>query len=98
MNVKEAVGLAKDYITDIFSGEEIVQVGLEEVEFDEEAHTWFVTIGFSRLWDAPANMLAAIAQQAGPPKRSYKVVSIDDFTGTVKSVWNRETKLWSESA
>ncbi len=98
MDAKQAVGLAKDYIKDIFSSEAILQVGLEEVEFDEHSDTWFVTIGFSRFWDSPANAIAAIAQQARSSKRSYKVVKINDLTGKVTAVKNRETQLWTESA
>ncbi len=98
MNVKEAVELAKDHIKDLFEKEQISNVGLEEVEFDDHSKTWNVTIGFSRPWDEAPNALTAIAQQGRLPKRSYKVVSIDDTTGTVRSLKNRETKSWAESA
>ncbi len=92
MDVKEAVALAKGYIRDLFSGEAISNVGLEEVEFVEGAKVWRVTIGFSRPWDTAPNALAAIAQQVSSPKRSYKVVQIDDSRGQVRSVKNREIK------
>ena len=98
MNVKEAVELAKDHIRDLFEKEQISNPGLEEVEFDDHSRTWNVTIGFSRPWDEAPNALAAMAQQISTPNRSYKVVSIDDPTGTVRSLKNRETKLWAESA
>lgn len=98
MDVKEAVALAKDHIKDLFESEGISNVGLEEVEFDDRAKIWYVTIGFSRPWDKPSNALAAIAQQMSTPDRSYKVVSIDDTTGALLSVKNREMKSWAESA
>jgi hypothetical protein len=98
MNVKEAVELAKDSIRDLFASEQICNLGLEEVEFDDLSKTWNVTIGFSRPWDAVSNVLAEIAQQGRTPKRSYKVVSIDGSTGTLRSVKNRETRSWAESA
>jgi len=97
MNAKEAVRLAKDYIQDMFESEQIMNLGLEEVEFDEDSNSWNVTIGFSRPWDAPANALAAVAQRLNLPNRSYKVVCIDDSAGKVRSVKNRESK-WAESA
>ena len=53
MDVKEAVGLAKRYVVDLFSDEEITDVGLEEVVFDEPAGDWRVMIGFSRRWNRP---------------------------------------------
>jgi len=53
MDVKEAIRLAKQYVTDLFIQEGIDQIGLEEVEFDDMNNTWLVTIGFSRPWDQP---------------------------------------------
>ena len=35
MDVKEAVQVAKNYIIDLFGEEGIVDVGLEEVDFDQ---------------------------------------------------------------
>lgn len=98
MNVKEAVKLAKDHILDLFSDEEISNLGLEEVEFDYDSHVWHVTIGFSRPWDTPPNALAAIQQQLSTPRRTYKVVSIQDKTCEIQSIKNREAKTWAESA
>lgn len=90
MDVKEAVSVAKSYLTQIYLGEEILDVGLEEVEFDELSDQWSVTIGFARPWDrsvsplgfplSPANRAAA---------RSYKVLRIDDQTSEVKSLKDR---------
>jgi len=51
MDVKEAVALAKKYVGEVFAGEPISDVGLEEVEFDDVAGIWAVTIGFSRPWE-----------------------------------------------
>lgn len=90
MEVDEAVELAKERIRDLFADEKITDLGLEEIEYDEQGHLWKVTIGFSRPWDRPENTLASIAQQVIFKKRSYKVVRIDDPTKKVKSVKNRE--------
>ena len=51
MDVKAAVIMAKDHVADVFLGEDIRNVGLEEVEFDDSLGRWIVTIGFSRPWD-----------------------------------------------
>ncbi|MCI5157714.1 MAG: hypothetical protein D3906_04600 [Candidatus Electrothrix sp. AUS1_2] len=96
MNVKEAVKLAKEHIIDLFAEEDIRDLGLEEVEFDEEAKEWFITLGFSRPWNEPESlnsMARAVAQFRSDPlrQRSYKVVRIsDDSLHRIISVKNRE--------
>ena len=40
MNVKEAVRAANKYITELFADEEVQDLGLEEVVFDETANAW----------------------------------------------------------
>jgi hypothetical protein len=93
MDVKEAVNVAKNYIADLFRDEGIINLGLEEVEFDDRSSSWNVTIGFSRPWDRRiTTIITAFTQQEGSPSRSYKVVRIDDNTKEVRSVKNRETK------
>jgi hypothetical protein len=89
MDVKQAVAKAKDYVQELFGDEQISNVGLEEVEFDDSAKTWKITIGFNRPWDEPRNVFGAIAQ-ANRPTRSYKVVLINGFNGEALSVRNRE--------
>jgi hypothetical protein len=88
MDVKEAVGAAKKYVGELFAQEGITNLGLEEVEFDEGAGEWRVTVGFSRPWDAASGMIPAALQPN--PRRSYKVVQIFDSTGAIKAVKNRE--------
>ena len=84
MDVKEAVRTAKDYVAELFDGENITDVGLEEAVFNEEADSWDITIGFSRPWDSRNNVVTAVRL-----RRSYKVVSIDDTTGRVESLTDR---------
>ncbi len=89
MDVKEAVSAAKVYLTDLYVGEGIDHVGLEEVEFDEIASQWSVTIGFSRPWDQTPPFANLSARAIRASTRSYKVVRIDDETGDVKSLKDR---------
>ena len=77
MEVQEAVRAAKAHVTELFEDEEIMNVGLEEVEFK---NGWRITIGFSRPWDR--TILTS-------PGRSYKVVCLNDKTGRVVSVTDR---------
>lgn len=87
MDVKEAVDLAKKHVADLFAKEGVVNLGLEEVEYDEAREQWRITVGFSRAWDQQSAVLAVLGS-AGV-KRTYKVVIIDR-QGKAISVKNRE--------
>ena len=95
MNVQEAVRLAKDYVKDIFVEEQITNVGLEEIEFNEDRDCWEITIGFSRPWDYQTrspfeNIHDPFKTQRRPKTRSFKVVNIDSSNAKVLSVKNHE--------
>ena len=87
MDVNEAVRLAKAYVADLFEAEQITDVGLEEIVFDEKSYSWNVTIGFSRPWDQKGPLVAALTERR--PARSYKVVRINDQSHEVQSVTDR---------
>ena len=88
MNVKQAVAYAKAHILELFADENLTNVGLEEVQYEDESGEWVVTIGFSRPWDEPRNTMAALAVA---PRRAYKVVRISNTSNQVLSVKSRET-------
>jgi hypothetical protein len=93
MDVKEAISAAKQCINSLFADEGLANLRLEEVEFDDEAQTWNITLGFLRPMEkAPVNGLAAsIFQQLElNQERDYKVVRINDGNAKVLSVKNRE--------
>ena len=87
--VRQAVGIAKDYVRDLFSDERIKNLGLEEVEFvDDGPHShWRITIGFVRYWKA--NDLVDVLESS-PASRTYKVVAVDVADGSVRSVKHRD--------
>ena len=66
-----------------------MDIGLEEVVFDNVEDNWEITIGFSRPWDRrdphPLNVL-----DPPPPRRVYKVVCVDDSDGKVLSLRIRD--------
>jgi hypothetical protein len=94
VNVKEAVAQAKKYIFDLFSDENPKNIGLEEVEFDEQTNEWLVTIGFSRPWDNPMeSSIAALSNLQRLPNRAYKIVRISNEKDEVLSVKTREIKI-----
>ena len=87
MDVKEAVRTAKSQVAEIFSDESIVDVGLEEVEFDESNEVWLITIGFTRVWQRPAAPIVRVL--GGDSQRAFKIVRIENDTGRVLSVKHR---------
>ena len=88
LEVREAVGIAKEYVRDLFSDEPIRQLGLEEIDFVEDGtHShWKITIGFVRHWRAD-NLADVLA--SGSASRTYKVVAVHT-DGSVRSVKNRD--------
>ena len=90
MDAREAVGASRSYLAKLYREEEIDDVGLEEIEFDEASSMWSVTIGFSPPGTAGlppfANMPPPVIQAA---TRSYKVLRIDDSSGRVDSIEDR---------
>jgi hypothetical protein len=89
MDVREAVNKAKTELQHIFADEKTENLGLEEVEYDDQSKVWAITLGFSRRWPDPGGPLAAFAPRLGP--REYKVVRLRDTTGETISIKNRET-------
>ena len=86
MEVKEAVQIAKRHIADVFEGEGIADVGLEEAvrtgARDETA--WKITISFTRPWNRRGNLAAVMRDQG--TLRAYKTVVINDVDGEVHSL------------
>jgi hypothetical protein len=87
MDVKEAIASAKAYVRDLYTGEPIRDLGLEEVERD--GSNWLITLGFVRD-DRPrlSQFSAALAEIAN--RRVYKIVHVNDETGDVTSMKNRD--------
>lgn len=67
--------------------EEVQDLGLEEVVFDETANAWKITIGFSRPWERRS--LAANLGGQDWKNRSFKVVEINDHTGKIVGMTHR---------
>ncbi|GIQ73345.1 hypothetical protein [Bradyrhizobium sp. RD5-C2] len=94
MDVKDAVNTAKNWVQEILADEDVQNVGLEEVEYNDEDHVWDVTIGFSRRWNTPKDsqltgLAAALAVTQPALKRAYRVISISDLDGKVVSMKRR---------
>jgi hypothetical protein len=88
VEVKQAVTIAKNYIADLFQNEQMSDLGLEEVEYDEQGGEWLVTLGFSRPWERALGFMGAM--QTPQQRRSYKTLRVNDKTEQVLSVKNRD--------
>ena len=92
MEVKEAVQTALNYVSDIYSAENVSHIGLEEVEYDEIKSQWNVTVGFARIWDFPPKSLMSTFAHLSekPSSRTYKTVVVRDRDGQVTAIRIRE--------
>jgi hypothetical protein len=88
MNVKEAVKIAKSYVSDVFADEGVTDLGLEEVEHDDREGAWNITVAFSRPLNLVGNTFTTITGQTSSAPRAYKVVHIRESDGEVMSVLN----------
>ena len=110
MEVREAIIKSKEYIKEIFSGEKVEDIGLEELEFDDARNQWSITLGFSRLWpdqldknipsvtiDGQPRLSDFYRQlpNRSPLKRTYKVITITK-DGQILSLKNRRISGLSE--
>ena len=82
MEVKEAVRAAKNWALDVMGDETLANLGLEEVEFDDNAKVWKITLGFSRPWNSNRNALSTLTGEA-LPRRAYRTFLVKDVDGTV---------------
>jgi uncharacterized protein YdeI (YjbR/CyaY-like superfamily) len=91
MDVKDAVKRAKSYVAELFAEEGLTNLGLEEIEHDDQAGTWNVTLGFSRPWNTARNALTALTGDAAA-RRTYRIVRVRDTDGEVLSVKRRDVQ------
>ena len=87
MDAREAVQTAKQYITDLFEGEPLINVGLEEVVYEDESDEWEITISFSRDWNRTSPFFPSKDETS--QQRYYKRITIDDETSEVQSLTDR---------
>lgn len=98
MTNKEAVAAAKAYVSDIYADEGIAHLGLEEIEHEDEAGRWLVTVSFSRPWNTPRTRAQEVLERVGAVQslqRAFKVVTLAD-DGTVLSMKTRPRRETAE--
>ncbi len=65
MNVKDAIQIAKNYVSEVFADEQVTNVRLEETERDTDAGRWIITLGFSRSWNIPGTQAREVLESIG---------------------------------
>jgi hypothetical protein len=91
MDAKQAIKAAKNYVSDVFEDEGLMNLGLEEVKFKEFEDCWEITLGFSRPWNVNKSPLSGLTETQ-TLQRTYKIVVIKDGTGEVIEIRNREVE------
>ena len=89
IGVNEAIERAKEWLLSTMSGENISNLGLEEVEHCPGY--WNITLGFSRPWDE-ARTAMTVLSGAVVMRRTYKIVTIDETTGEIVSMKSRDVE------
>jgi hypothetical protein len=85
MNVSQAVTTAKGWVLDVMKDEKPINLGLEEVEFDDEKRIWKITLGFSRPWNSTKNALSTLTGDVAL-RRAYRTILVNDNDGNVKGM------------
>jgi len=93
LDVKEAVKKAFENLLSLYENNQIEDILLEEVEFNEETKKWLITLGFAisrKILFREGHPLALFNQKDmglnNGYERVYKIFTIDAETGTVESM------------
>jgi hypothetical protein len=86
--VKTAVSNAIEFVRELYKGEEIKDILLEEVEFSEPTNQWLITISFTipKVKDNSSSLILPEREIA----RKYKIVYVDAQSGKPTSMKIRE--------
>ncbi|MDQ0467985.1 hypothetical protein [Labrys wisconsinensis] len=91
MDAKQAAKIAKAYVATMLEDENITNLGLEEIDYNNGF--WDVTVGFSRPWNTYRNPLAAITGAGDSTiRRAYRIIKIDNETENVLSMKRRDAE------
>jgi hypothetical protein len=90
MDVQQAVKSAKSWVLDVLQDEKPVNLGLEEVEFDDEKQIWKITLGFSRPWNSTKNALSTLTGDVAL-RRAYRTILINNTDGRVKGMLRKKS-------
>lgn len=91
MDAKEAVSVAKNYVSDLFGADDVADVRLEEIEHDERDGIWSVTLSFLRRAEQKEGLqlatgFIAALEAINAKTRVLRVVTIRDVDSVVLAV------------
>jgi hypothetical protein len=87
IGVKQAVASAMDFVRDMYEGQSLLDLLLEEVEMAQADDQWLVTIGFSLAKEESASIISPATRKLA---RHYKVIAVDALSGHPLSMKIRE--------
>ncbi|MGJ5220155.1 hypothetical protein ACQR16_32720 [Bradyrhizobium oligotrophicum] len=90
-DIKQVVGRAKNWLSDVLADEHPTNIGLDEIEFDSQAGQWRITLGFSRPWNTSTSNALTTITGLQAAKRAYRVLTLDGKTGEVISMKRRSS-------
>lgn len=100
IEVTQAVRLARQYANDFYQDEDIKNLGLEEVVFDDDSKEWRITLGYDsyrvKTIAKAANPYTAIGNLIGSGNieketlREYKTFRIGGDDGSFKGMLIRD--------
>jgi len=92
LDVKEVVGKASLFVSNVFGEEEVRNISLEEVKISEDEQFWFITLGLYVPNKNPArkHLGMTLASISEPYLKQYKIFKIESETGKVVSMKIRE--------
>lgn len=90
LTIKQAVQKAKVYFQELFIDENVQDLALEEIKFDDEQNAWLVTLGFKshreKVITAPSRTLLGSTDVIKESLREYKTFNLDGENGELLSV------------
>lgn len=90
IGVKQAVTSAMAFVSDMYDGQRLRDLLLEEVEMAEADNKWLVTIGFSLAKEESTSILSPATSRK--LARQYKIIAIDATSGQPVSMKIREAQ------
>lgn len=85
IGLKDAVKRALEFAADVYGGDKVSDLLLEEIRLSEDERFWHVTVSFV----LPSGQSTLMRAAGHSPSRSYKVIRIDNNTGQVKDMMMR---------
>ena len=89
---KEVIALAKQWLAEQYADEDIKDIGLEEVRFENDVGS--ITLGFQRKREIPTlNFMQTLTiPQAANYEKALKVLALSDKTREILSMRDRITE------